>query len=259
MKVCWFRIFFAPCLFLCFLSPRYKLGMICLHHGITSTKIAWKSSLETILDVWNASKTSLETSARITRWVKNPVRYAELSIGSYEFQGLHIASQKKGEAAQNTARPMTYACPHISEKWRDQEVVTSISEITDDVNCCQVVPSYTFASNRKKPIQSMELNHNLLSIMLFSSHLQPQNLSSTETSPRPGGCDGRPISIMLQDDGMTFRVRREHEDGLFSWRHQESLTRQRMRRTRNRKTTSTIQVCILYRVWVYVIIYNKSL
>lgn len=123
---------------------------------------------------------------------------------------------KKGQTAQNTARPMTYACPHISEKWRDQEVVTSISEITDDVNCCQVVPSYTFASNRKKPIQSMELNHNLLSIMLFSSHLQPQNLSSTETSPRPGGCDGRPISIMLQDDGMTFRVWREHEDGLFS-------------------------------------------
>lgn len=34
--------------------------------------------------------------------------------------------------------------------------------------------------------------------------------------PRPRGCDGRPISIMLQDDGMTFRVWREHEDGLFS-------------------------------------------
>lgn len=66
MKFCWFRFLFAPCLFLCFLSPRYKLGMICLHHGITSTKIAWTWSLETILDVWNASKTSLETSARIT-------------------------------------------------------------------------------------------------------------------------------------------------------------------------------------------------
>ena len=181
--------------------------------------------------------------------MKNPARYPELSTGSYEFQGLHIASQKKGGAAQNTARPMTYACPHISEKRRDQEVVTSITEITDDVNCCQVVPSYTLVSNRKKLIQWMELNPNLLSIM-FLSHLPPR--ISVPLKHPPAKRLWRQANLhnaarWWHDFPRLARTRRRP----LLLHHQESLTRQRMRRTRNRrKTTSTIQlqVCILYTV-----------